>query len=77
MKSLYAWLRKSRCTEFPGPLPMIPDEAIAILAWPTCALLNISKLSGDISAIDFSCVCFTRRSRHTGTREPPGTWSRM
>ena len=29
------------------------------------------------SQADLSSVCLTRRSRHTGTRPPPFTWSRM
>ena len=48
MKSLKACARKSRSTELPGPLPMIFDEAMAILAWATCASLSRSTCSGGI-----------------------------
>jgi hypothetical protein len=43
IKSEKAWLRKSRCMEFPGPLPTTWLVAMAIRACAICASLSISN----------------------------------
>jgi len=51
IKSEKAWLRKSRCMEFPGPLPTTWLVAMAIRACAICASLSISNLAAGTSSL--------------------------
>ena len=65
IKSENAWLRKSRCTELPGPLPTTLLVATAIRAWAIWASLSISNLAAGTSV---SSVNFSIRARHVSKR---------
>ena len=59
---------KSRCTEFPGPFPIMLLEAMAMLACPLCAFASMSKSSGESFLVFLEWSPSSSRLFHVGTR---------